>query len=175
MQGESGRHVEPVSLIVIHFGKQFFAFLHDDVTRCASAVSSAGVVEEKVVVHGHVENRLGLAVIGIRQLPLFELEGLVRGHEGHANGIRARLFHGCRSLAAGFAFLVRHNLVSLYRLCSNSAGAIGCGADGPSPKSESAPDIVLPLMASETAESIMSSARRIVPSFKASIAARTVL
>src|SRR5205085_791969 len=176
MQRESSSHVEPVGFVVIHFREQFFALLDNHVACRAGAVSSAGMIEKEIVVHGYIKERLGLTVVGIGQLPFFKLEGLVRRHERHANCIRTRLFHRGDSLTAAFAFVIGHkNSFSSYRLCSNSAGAMGWGAVGPSPTSESALFIVLPLIASDTAESIMSSARCIVPSFRASMAARIVL
>ena len=65
MQRESGSHIEPVGFVIVHLREQFFAFLHDDVARGAGAVSSAGMIEEEVIVHSHIEDRFGLAVIGI--------------------------------------------------------------------------------------------------------------
>ena len=62
-------------------------------------------------------------MVSVGQLPLFELECLVRRHEGHANRVGAGTalpgepgvgllgwgcFHRCRSLAGGFVFVIRH-------------------------------------------------------------------
>src|SRR5207237_8463580 len=92
MQRESSSHVEPVGFVVIHFREQFFALLDNHVARRAGAVSSTGMIEKEIAVHGYIKERLSLTVVGIGQLPFFTLEGLVRRHERHANCISTLIF-----------------------------------------------------------------------------------
>src|SRR5208283_2843651 len=58
-----GGHVEAVRFVVVHLAEKFFALLHHDVTSSASAVSAASVLQMQAKIHGHVQDRLWLAVL----------------------------------------------------------------------------------------------------------------
>src|SRR5204863_2685639 len=112
-------------------------------------------------------------------LAVFKLHGLAVGQEGDLHGVFAGgvfgqgagslcLFfcHTCSLLCVLRVFrgqfkIFNHRGHTGHGGYSNSALAMGCGAVGPSPRSVSS--MVLPFSAEDTAVSIISSARRIVP------------
>jgi hypothetical protein len=57
----------------------------------ASTISTAGVVEPDSIVQRHIEKRLFLAVIFVRQLAIFELDGFSVGKERDLNCVLACL------------------------------------------------------------------------------------
>src|ERR1700739_1196933 len=112
-------------------------------------------------------------MILIGQLAVLELHGLAFGQERDLNRVFAGSFFSrhAGSLCFFFCHFQPQSLViKLKFVHSNSAFAIGCGAVGPSPKSVSS--MFLPFSAEETALSIINSANRVVPWFKASMALR---
>src|SRR5437667_151463 len=129
----------------------------------AGAVAATGVVQPHAVVQRDIQDGLLFAMVFVGQLAVLELYGLAFGHEHDFN----RVLAGCinNSRRTGLCFLFSHSCSY-----SNSAFATGCGASGPSPTS--APSIVLPFKAVDTALSIISSARCVVPSLSASMALR---
>ena len=66
-----------VELVVIHLGKIIDALFHDDMAGGAGATASASVFEMKAEIHSDVEQRLGLAVILVRQLAGFKLNAAI--------------------------------------------------------------------------------------------------
>src|SRR5208337_770382 len=102
-----GGHVEAIGLFVVHLAEQLLALLHHNVTGGAGAVAAAGVLQMQAEVHGHVQERLRLAVLLVGQLAVFKLEALVLGKERDANRVRPESFFGCRS--AALCFFVWHD------------------------------------------------------------------
>src|SRR5208283_940033 len=80
-----GSHVEAVRLVVVHLTEKLFALLHHDVTSGASAVSAASVLQMQAKIHSHVQDRLWLAMLLIRQLAMLKFKALVLGEECYAN------------------------------------------------------------------------------------------
>jgi hypothetical protein len=76
---EVGSLFHAVELIVIHLGKIINTLFHDDMASSAGAAAAACVLQVKTKIHSDIEQRLGLAVILIRQLAGFKLESLVGG------------------------------------------------------------------------------------------------
>src|SRR5208283_1870938 len=101
-----GGHVKAVGLFVVHLAEQLFALLHHDVAGGAGAVAAAGVLQVQAEVHGHVQDRLRLAVLLVGQLAVFKFEALVLGKERDANRVRPESFFGRRS--AALCFFVWH-------------------------------------------------------------------
>src|SRR5690242_8713792 len=126
------------------------------------------MVEEDLVVERDVEDGLGLAVVFVIELAVLEFDGAAFRHEGDTHGVGIGLDGGGAGVLI-FFFVHKNSLLPLAYLIS--AGAIGCGASGPSPRF--ACSMVLPFRAEATAESIISSARRMVPWFSASMALRS--
>src|SRR6266567_1307692 len=129
----------------------------------AGAVAAAGVIETHAVVQRDIKNGLLFAMVFVGQLAVLELHRLASRHEHNFHGVLAGCINNSRP--AGLCFLFSHSCSY-----SNSAFATGCGASGPSPTS--APSIVLPFKTVDTAVSIISSARCVVPSLSASMAFR---
>src|SRR5262249_48452605 len=82
--------VEPISLVVFHLREVLRALADDDVARRAGATAAARMLERNIEVLGDVEERLGLAMVRVRQLPTLELDGRRfavdnEGHFGHMN------------------------------------------------------------------------------------------
>src|SRR5271154_1736087 len=141
------------------------------------------MVQRNMVVQRHIEQRFFFAMVFVGQFAVLELHRLALGQKRDRHRVFAGSFHCCRSPAlrlfffhtdspalyfsASFVFRERRTANDEWLPHSNSALATGCGASGPSPISASA--IVLPFSAVETAVSIISSARRIVPWLSASM------
>src|SRR5664280_2386617 len=102
-----GGHIETIGFVIVHLVEQLLALFHHDVTGGASAVSAAGVLQMQAEIHGHIEDRLRLAVVLVGKLAVFKLKSLVLGKEGDPNGIRSGSFHGCG--CAALCFFVCHN------------------------------------------------------------------
>src|SRR5271157_1936925 len=102
-----GGHVEAIGFFVVHLVEQLPALLHHDVTGGAGAVTAAGVLQVQAEVHGHVQDRLRLAVLLVGQLAVFKFEALVLGKERDANRVRSESLLGCRS--AALCFFVWHD------------------------------------------------------------------
>src|SRR5947207_1106666 len=158
-----GGHVQTVGLIVIHFREIVRALFHPYVTRRAGAVAATSVIKTHAVVQRDIQNGLFFAMVLVGQLAVLELHRLASWHEHDFHRVLARCFDGRRR--AGLCLLFSHSCSY-----SNSAFATGCGASGPSPIS--VPSIVLPFKTVDTAVSIISSARCVVPSLSASMAFR---
>src|SRR5207247_8816560 len=73
---QAPRRIEPIRLIVFHLGEVLRPLTDDDVAGCAGAAAAAGVLERHATILGHVEKRLRLAMVRIRQPPRFEFHGL---------------------------------------------------------------------------------------------------
>src|ERR1700730_7380456 len=115
-------------------------------TSRAGAVSSARVIEMNAEVQRHIEQRLFLAMVFIRQLAVFEGHRLAFRKEGDLNRVFTGSIRCCCSGALCFFF--RHRIPY-----SKSAFATGWPACGPSSRSVSSIDF--PLRAVETAVSII--------------------
>lgn len=76
---EVGSLFHAVEFIVIHLGKIIDALFHHNMARRARATPSASMFQMKTEIHSDIEQRLGLAVILIRQPAGFEFEGFVGG------------------------------------------------------------------------------------------------
>jgi len=87
VQGQPGSHIETIEFIIFGFREVFVALFHNDVASRASAASSARMLKLYAIVKRHIQNGFRLAMIGIRQLAGFKLDGLIEvceGHLGHA-------------------------------------------------------------------------------------------
>src|SRR5208282_1858546 len=62
IQLQVGSHVETVGLIIFHLAEALLALLHYDVAGGAGAVSAASMLQVQAEVHGHIQDRLRLAV-----------------------------------------------------------------------------------------------------------------
>src|SRR6267154_2609834 len=120
-------------------------------TGGAGTDAATGVIEKNVEVFGYVEERHGLSMMPIGEGAVGKLHHTAFGKECDANHV------------------VSHRL---YFLSINSAWAMGCGAVGPWPRLSPADCMVCPLMAVDTAASIISSAKRWVALSNASVPAR---
>ena len=76
LRGEAPRRVEAIGFVVLHLAQVLRAFVDDDVARRAGAAPAARVLERNAEILGDVEERLGLAVMRVRQLAVLELDGL---------------------------------------------------------------------------------------------------
>src|SRR5271157_6553071 len=73
----------------------------------AGAVAAASVLQVQAKVHGHVQDRLRLAVLLIGKLSAFKLERLVVGKEREPDSVRPEGLFRCRS--AALCFFVWHD------------------------------------------------------------------
>ena len=71
-QRQARRHVEPVSLVVVHLRKILHTLRHDDVACRTGAVATASVFQVNAVVQADIQDRLRFAVLLIRKLSLLE-------------------------------------------------------------------------------------------------------
>src|ERR1700761_1926921 len=117
----------------------------------AGADAATGVIEKNVEVLGYVEKRHRLSMMSVGQSAVGKFHRTVFGEKCDTNHV------------------VSHQL---YFLSMNSAWAMGCGAAGPWPRLFPADCMVCPLMALDTAASIISSAKRWVALSSASVPAR---
>src|SRR5205809_1103885 len=101
----------------------------------------------RAVVQCNIKNRLLFAMVFVGQLAVLELHGLASRHEHNFHRVLAACINNSSPAALCFFFCHQCSY-------SNSAFATGCGASGPSPTS--APSIVLPFKAVDTAVSIIS-------------------
>lgn len=83
MQGETGSHVQAISLVVVHLREISIALFHNDVASGAGAVPAACVLQVEVVVERNVQERLGLAMLLIRKPARLELDRDISGQESH--------------------------------------------------------------------------------------------
>ena len=75
--GDAGRHIYAILLIVVHFRKAVIALLDDHMAGGTGAVASAGVFELDAEIQRYVQYRLGLAMLGVGELAVFELNRFV--------------------------------------------------------------------------------------------------
>src|SRR5207244_1068785 len=68
------RRVEAIGFVLLHLAQVLLALANDDMARGARAASPACVLEWHAEVLGEVEERLWLAVVRVRQLPVLELD-----------------------------------------------------------------------------------------------------
>src|SRR4051812_14745107 len=94
IQLQVGGSVHAVELVVVSFSEVLRSLFHPNVTRGTGAHAAAGVVEEEVVVHGDVEDRLRFAVVLIRQLAVLVLDSASLGQEGDLNQVLLRNVSG---------------------------------------------------------------------------------
>src|SRR5271156_6125951 len=120
-------------------------------TGGTGADAATGVIEKNVEVFSHVEKRHGLSMMPIGESAIGEFHRTAFRKECYANHV------------------VSHQL---YFLSINSAWAMGWGAVGPRPRLSPADCMVWPLMALDTAASIISSAKRWFALSNASVPAR---
>jgi len=78
-----GRHFNAVSLVVFHFGNEALAILHNYMARRAGTTAAAGVFDVEAEMHGHIEKRLGFAVLAVGQCIEVEIKGIPGGKERH--------------------------------------------------------------------------------------------
>src|ERR1017187_10143059 len=105
-----GGHVKTIGFVIVHLVEQLLALFDHDVTSRASAVSAARVLQMQPEIHGHIKDRLRLAMVLVGKLAVFKLKCLVLGKEGDPNGIRSGSFHRCGSAALRFFFWHKFSL-----------------------------------------------------------------
>src|SRR5205823_1119202 len=75
-RGQTPGRVETIGLVVLHLAEMVLPFADDDVTCRAGAAAAARVLKRDPEILSHIEERLRLAVMGVRQLAVLELDGL---------------------------------------------------------------------------------------------------
>src|SRR5664279_5321095 len=105
-----GGHIETIGFVIVHLVKQLLALFDHDVTSRASAVSAARVLQMQPEIHGHIEDRLRLAMVLVGKLAVFKLKCLIVREKGDPNGIRSGSFHRCGSAALCFFFWHKFSL-----------------------------------------------------------------
>lgn len=84
LESQARRHIEAVRFVVVHFGEVIQALRNDHVTGSAGAISTAGVFEMNAKMEANVQQGLGFAVFGVRQLSRLILHGFpVNGNFWH--------------------------------------------------------------------------------------------
>src|SRR5437762_6169250 len=76
MRGQPPRGVEAVGFVVLHLAEMLGPLFDDHMTGRAGTASAARVLERDAEIFRDVEERLGLAVVRVRQLAMLELDGL---------------------------------------------------------------------------------------------------
>ena len=76
---EVGSLFHAVKLVVFHLGKIVHSLFHDHMASSAGATPSTSMFQMETEIHGNIQQRFWLAMILIRQLTGFKLEGFVGG------------------------------------------------------------------------------------------------
>jgi len=87
MQLQIGRFVEFVSFFVLHRAQELFALSHDDVARCAGAMSATSVVESDAEVQGDIEDGRRLPVFLVPESGEVELDRAVFGKKSDSDSL----------------------------------------------------------------------------------------
>src|SRR5204862_5442309 len=101
--------VQPIGFVVVHLGEILRAFLHPNMTSCASAVAAASMIETHTVVECDIENRFFLAMIFIRQPAMLKRDRLALRQERDLDCVLAGSIY--RGRASGLCFLIGHNSI----------------------------------------------------------------
>ena len=94
MQRQAGRQLQAIQLVFFGFGEIVVARLDDYVTSRTRATAAAGMFQMEARIHSDVQEGFGFAMFMIRQLPGFELHGLVvidKGYFGHTFILTSRV------------------------------------------------------------------------------------
>lgn len=78
-----GGLLHAIHLVVFHFGQIGGALFDNDVTSGAGAAAAAGMLQMKVEIHRHIQQRSGTPVFLVRQFSLLELKRFIGGQEGY--------------------------------------------------------------------------------------------
>ncbi len=88
MERQTGRRVQTIQFVIVSLGQRTVgSVLDNDMTGRAGAVSAAGVLELNPEMEGDVQNRFGLAVLVVRQLPRFKFHGAIKIRERYLRHI----------------------------------------------------------------------------------------